>query len=54
MANSGTGIKNLFNCFTLGISDSRGGIYGALSNAAEIFANGGGVNKNVQPLTVII
>jgi ribonucleoside-diphosphate reductase alpha chain len=46
MANSGTGIKNLFNCFTLGISDSRGGIYGALSNAAEIFANGGGLGYN--------
>lgn len=46
LANSGTGIKNLFNCFVLPIEDSRKSIYGALANAAEIFAHGGGVGYN--------
>lgn len=43
IANAGTGIKNLANCFVLGIEDSRQSIYGALQDAAEIFAMGGGV-----------
>ena len=48
IANSGTGIKNLGNCFVLGIEDSRKSIYGTLADAAEVFADGGGINKNVQ------
>jgi len=46
IANSGTGIKNLMNCFVLPIEDSRQSIYGTLQNAAEIFAHGGGVGFN--------
>jgi ribonucleoside-diphosphate reductase alpha chain len=53
IANAGTDIKNLMNCFTLPVEDSRTGIYGTLLNAAEVFAWGGGVNKNVQPHFVI-
>lgn len=43
IANSGTGIKNLGNCFVLGIEDSRKSIYGTLQDAAEVFADGGGI-----------
>lgn len=43
IANSGTGIKNLANCFVLGIEDSRESIYETLRDAAEVFAMGGGV-----------
>lgn len=46
LANSGTDISNLMNCFVLGIEDSRESIYGSLKNAAEIFAHGGGVGYN--------
>lgn len=46
VANAGTSIKNLFNCFVLGIDDSRDSIYSALKDAAEIFAHGGGVGYN--------
>jgi ribonucleoside-diphosphate reductase alpha chain len=43
IANAGTGIKNLANCFVLEIDDSRISIYSTLKDAAEIFAMGGGV-----------
>lgn len=43
IANSGTGIKNLGNCFVLKIDDSRKSIYGTLADAAEVFADGGGI-----------
>ena len=43
IANAGTDIKNLANCFVLGIDDSRQSIYGTLQDAAEVFAMGGGV-----------
>jgi len=43
IANAGTGIKNLANCFVLGIEDSRQSIYGTLQDAAEVFADGGGI-----------
>lgn len=43
IANSGTGIKNLGNCFVIGIEDSRKSIYGSLADAAEVFADGGGI-----------
>jgi ribonucleoside-diphosphate reductase alpha chain len=46
IANAGTGIKNLNNCYVLPIYDSRAGIYQTLKDAAEIFANGGGVGYN--------
>ena len=46
LANAGTGIKNLNNCFVLPIEDSRESIYNALKNAAELFAHGGGVGYN--------
>lgn len=43
IANSGTGIKNLGNCFVLGVGDSRKSIYETLGDAAEVFADGGGI-----------
>lgn len=46
LANAGTGIKNLMNCFVLPVDDSREGIYGTLKDAAEVFAWGGGVGYN--------
>jgi ribonucleoside-diphosphate reductase alpha chain len=46
IANAGTGIKNLANCFVLGIEDSRDSIYTTLHDAAEVFADGGGVGYN--------
>lgn len=46
LANSGTGIKNLFNCFVMPIEDSRESIYDTLKKAAEIFAWGGGIGYN--------
>lgn len=50
LANAGTGIKNLMNCFVLPIEDSRIGIYETLKNAAEVFAWGGGVGYNFSNL----
>jgi ribonucleoside-diphosphate reductase alpha chain len=50
LANAGTNIKNLFNCFVLPIEDSRQSIYSTLKNAAEIFAWGGGVGYNFSHL----
>ncbi|PNX47310.1 MAG: hypothetical protein BV456_11155, partial [Thermoplasmata archaeon M8B2D] len=46
LANSGTNIYNLMNCFVLPIEDSRESIYGTLKDAAEVFAHGGGVGYN--------
>ena len=46
LANAGTEIKNLNNCFVLPIEDSRESIYQTLKDAAEIFAWGGGVGYN--------
>jgi ribonucleoside-diphosphate reductase alpha chain len=46
LANAGTGIKNLMNCFALPVDDSRQSIYDTLKNAAEIFAHGGGCGYN--------
>ena len=42
LANAGTGIKSMMNCFVLGLEDSRSSIYQTLKDAAEIFAHGGG------------
>ena len=46
LANSGTNIKSLMNCFVLPIDDSRESIYQTLKDAAEVFANGGGIGYN--------
>jgi ribonucleoside-diphosphate reductase alpha chain len=46
LANSGRHIKNLMNCFSYPIDDSRESIYGALKDASEIFNSGGGVGFN--------
>ena len=46
LANAGTDIKNLNNCFVLPVEDSRKSIYETLGNAAEIFAWGGGLGYN--------
>ena len=46
IANAGSGIKNLANCFVLPIGDSRHSIYNTLHDAAEVFADGGGVGYN--------
>jgi ribonucleoside-diphosphate reductase alpha chain len=50
LANAGTGIKNLGNCFTIEILDSRESIYSALKDSAEIFAQGGGVGFNASKI----
>lgn len=50
LANAGTGIKNLFNCFVMPIEDSRQSIYKTLRDAAEIFAWGGGIGYNFSNL----
>ncbi len=50
LANAGTGIKNLMNCFVLPIEDSRKSIYDTLGKAAEIFAWGGGIGYNFSDL----
>ncbi len=50
IANAGTNILNLMNCFVLPIYDSRDSIYETLKNAAEIFAWGGGIGYNFSSL----
>jgi len=50
LANSGTEIKNLMNCFVLPVNDSRRSIYKALGQAAEIFDQGGGVGYNFSKI----
>lgn len=50
IANAGTGIKNLANCFVLPIEDSRQSIYGSLRDAAEVFAMGGGVGYDFSKI----
>lgn len=50
LANSGTGILNLMNCFVLPLDDSRTSIYETLGNSAEIFAHGGGIGYNFSKL----
>jgi ribonucleoside-diphosphate reductase alpha chain len=50
LANAGTDVENLMNCFVLPIEDSRNSIYEALGNAAEIFAWGGGLGFNFSNL----
>jgi ribonucleoside-diphosphate reductase alpha chain len=50
LANAGTRIKNLMNCFVIPIDDSRKSIYKALMDASEVFSWGGGVGYNFSKL----
>ncbi len=50
LANAGTSVLNLMNCFVLPVEDSRESIYKSLKDAAEIFAWGGGVGYNFSNL----
>ena len=50
LANAGTEVKNMMNCFVLPIEDSRESIYHRLKQAAEIFAHGGGIGYNFSNL----
>jgi len=50
LKNSGTDIKNLFNCFYINIEDSRDSIYKVLKDSAEIFAWGGGLGTRISDL----
>lgn len=50
LKNSGTDIKNLYNCFFINIPDSRDGIYQSLKDAAEIFAWGGGLGIRLSDI----
>lgn len=50
LKNSGTGIKNLFNCFFMNIEDSRESIYQVLKDSAEVFAWGGGLGIRISEL----
>lgn len=50
LANAGTQVKNLFNCFVVPVGDSRQEIYYSLYKSAEIFANGGGVGYNLSKI----
>ena len=50
IANAGTSIKNLMNCFVLPIEDSRESIYKTLGDSADVFAWGGGVGYNFSKL----
>jgi len=50
LANAGTDVKNLNNCFVLPIGDSRQEIYQTLKDAAEIFAWGGGIGYNFSKI----
>jgi ribonucleoside-diphosphate reductase alpha chain len=50
LANSGTKIKSLMNCFVIPVGDSRESIYQSLKDAAEVFAQGGGVGYNFSDI----
>ena len=50
LANAGTNIKNLSNCFVVKVRDSRDSIFQALHDSANIFAWGGGIGYNFSHL----
>lgn len=50
LANAGTKIKNLGNCFVISVRDSRDSIFKALADSAQIFAWGGGIGYNFSHL----
>jgi ribonucleoside-diphosphate reductase alpha chain len=50
LANAGTGITSLMNCLSLPLEDTRQSIYETLKDAAEIFANGGGVGYSLSKI----
>ena len=49
LANAGVS-NSLFNCYVLGIEDSKSSIYATLATGAEIFARGGGIGYNFSTL----
>jgi ribonucleoside-diphosphate reductase alpha chain len=50
LANAGTKIRSLMNCFVIPVGDSRDSIYQSLKDAAEVFAQGGGVGYNFSDI----
>ena len=50
LANAGTNITNLSNCYVYELEDSRTAIYQGLASIAEIHAQGGGVGINFSKL----
>ena len=48
LANAGTNINNLLNCFYLPTEDSLDGIYYSLSKTAKVLKQGGGVGVNLS------
>lgn len=50
LANAGTKIKNLSNCFVLKVRDSRQSIFQELKDAADVYAWGGGIGYNFSHL----
>lgn len=50
LANAGTPIKNLINCFIFDIQDSRNSIYTVLRDVAEVHSQGGGTGMNFSNL----
>ena len=50
LANAGTGISNLFNCFVIGIGDTREDISEMKARHFHIQANGGGVGCDYSDL----
>lgn len=50
LANAGTKVENLINCYISDIEDSRHGIYSVLHDVAEIHAKGGGTGINFSNL----
>lgn len=50
LAQSGTGVKNLYNCFTIGIDDTRESISEAKRKHFHLQCKGGGVGLNFSTL----
>jgi ribonucleoside-diphosphate reductase alpha chain len=50
LKNSGTDVKNLYNCFFFNLEDSRTSIYETLKDTAEVLAWGGGVGLRFSEL----
>ena len=50
LANAGTNITNLANCYVMQLDDSRDGIYDGLKKVAEIHAQGGGIGIDFSKL----
>lgn len=50
LANAGTSITNMANCYVMQLDDSRDGIYNGLKKVAEIHAQGGGIGIDFSEL----